>query len=100
MKVAAMMMRARIGADDELPVEITARLESFRRRAEKSGRARFRGDDRGEHGPPRNRTRAERKILQVLVSPPGLQPQRHDAEEVKKQNSGIDGESRIHEAGI
>ena len=83
-------------SDRELAVKIPASLESFRRSSEKSGCARLRGDDRRQHGPPRDRPRTERKIFEVSISSSGPKPDRDDADEVGEKDDCVDCQPGAH----
>src|SRR5262245_9725487 len=76
-------------ADNELPVEIAARLKSFGRRPQKSSCACFRCDDGSKHGPPRDGAGAERKIVQVAIAPTCPKANRDDAEKVCEQHHRV-----------
>src|SRR6266536_2311574 len=83
-------------ADNELTVKVTSGFETLGWSSEESCGARFRGNDRGQDRPPGNRSPAKREITQILISAARPQTERHDAEEIKKEYSGIDCQTRIH----
>src|SRR5881296_1722056 len=59
-------------------------------RADEGGCARFCGDDGGHHGPPRDASPSERKVVQALFASPHVQPNGRNGDEIKEDDDSID----------
>src|SRR4029077_11365350 len=88
------------GAERQLQISVVAFVEAFAWRTEKSGGARFRRDDRSEHGPPWDCATAEHEIFEAFFLPAHVKADGNDDDEIKEQNCGIDREPSVHVAGI
>ena len=93
-------MRAENRAERELQIGVVAQRKAFARRSEKGAGARFRRDDRSEHGPPRNCATAEREVFEAFLLSADVKADGNDDDKIEKQDRGIDRESTVHVGGI
>src|SRR5213593_9243 len=59
-------------------------------RSEEGGCTGFRSDDGGHHGPPRDASPSERKVVQALFASPHVQPNGRNGHEIKEDDDSVD----------